>query len=87
MYKFSDLFSELNLVDFPHEGGKFTWSDKQDPPSMSLIDRFLATVEWEEHFTHAGQQISRRPISDHSPILLDCEGMRRGKYALKFESM
>lgn len=55
----SDFIVELQLVDFPLKGGKFTWSNNHSSP-FYRIDMFLATLDWEEHF--AMQSLSHRPL-------------------------
>ena len=39
--------------------------------SMSRLDRFLVSKDWECHFNGVVQSILPRPIFDHFPILLD----------------
>lgn len=50
--------------------GFFTWSNDQDLPSMSRVDRFLVSLDWEERFPNRIQSRLHRPLSDHFPILL-----------------
>ncbi|KAL4653850.1 hypothetical protein ACB092_01G335600 [Castanea dentata] len=87
MEKFSEFVEDLNLVDLPLEGGSYTWSSGSDHPAMSRIDRALVTPDWEDHFPDVTQRILPRPISDHSPILLEARGMARGKSPFRFENM
>uniref|UniRef100_A0A2N9EKG6 Reverse transcriptase domain-containing protein n=1 Tax=Fagus sylvatica TaxID=28930 RepID=A0A2N9EKG6_FAGSY len=47
---FSDFIDGSNLIDLPLEGGLFTWSSGAENPSMSRIDRFLASPDSEEHY-------------------------------------
>ena len=50
MEKFSDFIEDLNLIDLPLEGGRYTWSSGTEHPSMSRIDRALVSHDWEQHF-------------------------------------
>ena len=45
MGDFSEFISDHALIDFPLEGGSFTWSNNHTPPSMSRLDRFLVSLE------------------------------------------
>ena len=87
MEKFSEFIEDLNLVDFPLDEGRYTWSSGTDQPTMSRIDRALVTLDWEDHFPDALQRILPSPISDHSLILLEVGGMARGKSPFRFENM
>jgi hypothetical protein len=51
MEKFSDFIFMQNLVDLPLEGGQFTWSNNQEDQTLSRIDRFLISPEWEERYS------------------------------------
>ena len=55
--------------------------------SMSRLDRFLITADWECQFNNVVQSILPRPVSDHCPILLDSEGIRSGPSPFRFEIM
>jgi len=87
MEKLSEFIEDLNLIDFPLEGGSFTWSSGTDQSAISRIDRNLITPNWEDHFPDVIQRILSRPISNHCPILLKAGGMARGKSPFKFENM
>ncbi|RVX03329.1 hypothetical protein CK203_019942 [Vitis vinifera] len=68
-------------------GGMFTWSGGLNNLLKSRIDRFLISEDWEVHFQGCIQGVLARPVSDHSPIILDGEGMRRGPTPFRFENM
>jgi exonuclease III len=87
MRNFSDFISEMELIDLPLMEGPFTWSNNQDPPSKSRIDRFLLSSDWEDHFGQLAQKAIPRLLSDHCPIILDSGGFIRGKSYFKFENM
>ena len=55
--------------------------------SKSRIDRFLISEDREAHVQGAIQAVLARPVFDHSLILLDGGGMRRGPTPFRFENM
>ena len=86
MEKSFEFIEDLNLIDLPLERGSDTRSSGTDQPAMSRIDRALVIPDWEEHFPNVIQRILSRPISDHSPILLEAGGMAKGKSPFRFEN-
>lgn len=78
MRNFSDFISELGLLDLPLLEGQFTWSNNQDPPSKSRIDKFLLSSDWEDHFSNMAQKALPRFVSDYCPISLDNESFMQG---------
>ncbi|KAG6646425.1 hypothetical protein CIPAW_07G008100 [Carya illinoinensis] len=84
MEAFSECIFDLNLIDLPLAGGTATWSNNQ---SWSRLDRFLISPEWECHFPEVWLKRLPRIGSDHWPVLLDCGGIRKGRWPFKFENM
>ncbi|RVW34514.1 hypothetical protein CK203_109533 [Vitis vinifera] len=87
MREFLGFIDEFELVDPPLGGGAFTWSGGEGGSLKARLDRFLFSGDWEERVLGAMQFLLLRPVSDHSPILLDCGGMRKGKNPFRFENM
>ncbi|XP_030958979.1 uncharacterized protein LOC115980926 [Quercus lobata] len=83
MYNFSDFISCNGLLDIPLEGGNFSWSNSL---SGSRIDRFLFSLEWEEHYLNIHQKRLGRVLSDHFPISLEGGDIRKGHRPFRFEN-
>ena len=84
---FSKILNELGLRDLPLQGGPFYLEGGCDGRLMSRLDRFLVSDDWESQFGNAIQRILPRPVSNHSPILLDNKGVRSGPSPFCFELM
>jgi len=52
------------------KGARFTWSSHEEVPILLRINRFLFSVEWEDHFQGAHQVTLPKITFDHVPILL-----------------
>ena len=87
MRRFSDILYDLDLRDLPLQGGPYTWRGGLNGSSMSRLDRFLVTVDWESHCNKVIQRCLPRPVSDHFPILLDTDGVRTRPVPFRFELM
>ena len=87
MTDFSDFIDTSNLVDLPLGGGPSTWSSGSANPSMSRIDRFLISSDWEDRYPDVIQKLLPRPLSDHFPLLLEVGSLARGKSPFQFENM
>ena len=55
--------------------------------SMSRIDKFLVSGDWESYFSRVTQSTLLRQVLDHFPILLDGGGIRSGPSPFRFENM
>ena len=87
MRRFSDIMNDLDLRDLPLQGGPYTWRGGLNGSSMSRIDRFLVTTNWEDQCNKVTQSCLPRPVSDHFPIMLDSVGVRTGPAPFRFELM
>jgi exonuclease III len=87
MHDFSDFIFANGLIDIPLSGGNFTWSNNREVASMSRIDRFLYTADWEEGFITISQKRLVRLTSDHFPVMLECGSVPRGRRPFRFENM
>ena len=68
-----NIISELELVDSPLLGKKFTWSNKRDSPSMKKLDKFLFSTGWKNQFPLSLQKALSSQLSDHCSICLDSD--------------
>ena len=55
--------------------------------SRSRLDSFFILEDWDNHFSEVTQCTLLRPVSDHFPILLDGDGVRRDPIPFRFENM
>jgi len=87
MCDFSTFINQCNLVDPPLEGARFTWSSHEEVPILSRLDRFLFSVEWEEHFQGVHQVTLPTITSDHVPILLHAGDAPSVRRPFRFENV
>ena len=52
-------------------GRQYTWASRREIPTFEKLDRFLASVEWEQKFPLVTVHAMTREGSDHTPLLLD----------------
>ena len=69
------------------QGAPFTWRGGRNNCSMSEIDCFLVSNDWESYCSGVVQSTPPRPIYDHCPILLDVGGIKKGHTPFRFEVM
>ncbi|XP_059658879.1 uncharacterized protein LOC132305222 [Cornus florida] len=87
MTQFSDFIDGHLLIDLPLQGATFTWSSGRESVTLSRLDRFLISGDWEEKFPDVTQAALVRVTSDHVPLVLDCGGMRSRRTPFCFENM
>ena len=52
MRRFSEVIEDLELRNIPLQGGPFAWRGGSKNCSISIIDRFLVSNDWESHFSN-----------------------------------
>ena len=85
--RFAEVLNELGLRDIPLQGGPLNWRGGHNNHSMSHLNRFLVTADWESQFSNVVQSTLPRPMSDHYPVMLDSEGIKSGPSPFCFENM
>lgn len=78
MELFNNFIWNLHLREIYVSGVKFTWSNKQQNPTLVRLDRILATTSCDLHFSGCYAWTKARVGSDHSPLILDL-GEKKGK--------
>ncbi|XP_028060848.1 uncharacterized protein LOC114264432 [Camellia sinensis] len=83
MQEFNEFLNNIELVDVPMLGRKYTWSNSQSGACWSRIDRFLLNPEWLVWFNFKLWGLPRI-LSDHCPILLKEDDRDWGPKPFKF---
>lgn len=72
--RYTDTFNAIihanKLREIYIAGGKYTWSNNQENPTLEKLDRVLMTREWEIIFPAVNIHKIPREISDHNPLIL-----------------
>jgi endonuclease/exonuclease/phosphatase family metal-dependent hydrolase len=71
MNSFNDMINCSSLRELYRSGSRYTWTNKQNPPIMCVLDRVLVSGPWEDHFDLATVTTLPRLGSDHSPLVVD----------------
>lgn len=86
MRDFSEFCNNMEILDLPMLGRKFTWTNFQDQAVHSRLDRFLVSIQWLEKFKLLQWGLPR-PISDHCPIALRDDSRDWGPRPFRFMDM
>lgn len=86
MGSFRLAIDALGLKEIRLNGRHFTWSNEQDNLTMTRIDRFFCTPEWELLFPSCFLHSLASLMSDHSPLLLQGELQHRHNSSFRFEN-
>ena len=86
MNKFKQVLDENQLMEIDLRGRRFTWSNEQDNPMFTRIDRFFGTPEWLTIFPNIDLHALPTMGSDHCPLLLVGDVARQHYRGFRFES-
>ena len=86
MGAFKALIDELNLKELLLNGRRFTWSNEQDRPTLTRIDRLFCTPDWELVFPTCFLHSLPSLMSDHTPLLLQGELVHYKNPSFRFEN-
>lgn len=86
MGSFKATIDSLLLKEIRLNGRRFTWSNEQDNPTLTRIDRLLWTTEWELLFPSCFLQSLPSLMSDHTPLLLLGELQHNQNMNFRFEN-
>jgi hypothetical protein len=68
---FNAIIDSLDLREIALSSQQFTWANRHETPTYEKLDRFLASVEWEQKFPLVSVRALTRSGSDHTQLLLD----------------
>lgn len=86
MIEFSNFIEEVELFDPSLLGGVFTWTRSNNSHIAYRLDRFLFSSDWDENFRNIRQSVLPKPVSEHTPILLNCGDGENSKSYFKFQN-
>lgn len=89
MNEFCEFVEYNELINLSISRAQLTWSNLQERPSLSKLDRFLIYAYWDDYFSPVFVHALPRVGSDHVPILLKGgEAISRsGPIPFKFQNM
>ena len=70
-FVFNAIIDSLDLREIILSGRKYTWASRRENPTYEKLDRFLASVEWEQKFPLVSVRALSRSGSDHTPLFID----------------
>nr|KYP50799.1 hypothetical protein KK1_027363 [Cajanus cajan] len=70
MLYYNQFIEDVELIDLPLGGGKYTWF-RPNGITTSRIDRFLVSHEWLTQWPHCSQKALQRDVSEGNLKLLE----------------
>jgi hypothetical protein len=71
MDAFNEMIQTTALRELQRTGSRYTWTNKQTPPILCVLDRVLVSNSWEDRFNLASVYTAPRLGSDHNPLIVD----------------
>ncbi|XP_073367915.1 uncharacterized protein [Aegilops tauschii subsp. strangulata] len=85
MHRFQCFTADEELRDIYMNGGRYTWSNERDNPTLVRNDHVLCTASWESGHPYCVLRCLSSAASDHCPLLLDCSMRAPGARRFQFE--
>jgi exonuclease III len=86
MLRFRMVLNHLEMKEIQLIGRKYTWTNSQQPSTMTRIDMAFSTTEWEDLFTNPVVQPLSSSVSDHCSLLLTSLNPPKAAPRFRFES-
>lgn len=67
---FNSIINVFNLREIIMSGGKYTWTNCQEMPTLVKLDRVLMSPKWEDLFPLVAVRKLAKSLSDHNALLL-----------------
>jgi hypothetical protein len=83
--EFRDFVQEMELIDLPVLGRKFTWFHSGGA-AMSRLDRMLVSEDWLSLWSNPSLWVLPRTVSDHCMLLLRFSGVDWGPRPFRFNN-
>jgi hypothetical protein len=75
---FNNMIWDLSLQEIPLLDHVFTWSNMQNPPILSKLDRILINADWNDSLPNSVASTLPRTTSDHFPLKIEVSTNIRG---------
>jgi hypothetical protein len=86
MDNFNNFIRDNSVKEMQRKGSKFTLSNKQENPVMSVLDRVLMSPSWEQFYKRSSCETLTRVGSDHCPLLVCTDDHRfKQQHIFRFE--
>jgi hypothetical protein len=67
---FNLIINSYDLRELSLSGGKYTWSNNREHPTLEKLDRVLISNSWESEFPLCNLRKIPRYMSDHNPLIV-----------------
>jgi exonuclease III len=85
MARFRSAINDLELKEANLLGRRYTWSNERECPTLTRMDRWFCSIEWDEQFPDATLTAASSSLSDHCPILMSTAVQFVAKRRFRFE--
>jgi hypothetical protein len=82
---FRRCLNDLELKESTLLGRRFTWSNERGQPTLVKLDRWFASLEWDELYPAASLTALSSSLSDHCPILMSTAVLSQVGRRFRFE--